>query len=245
MINPPIRFWMPEPIFMKLRTYITAPEPISMVYFISPSSHSVSLYVYPDMVARQWLGMHVPKATKNCLRRRFLCGPCYIKRKWAISSSHKLLFLLISLNIHHKEKCLYKSCRPQRGAHLYPLFFFWDKYKVRFGHCVHFGDSNYKLNLRDKFQHSSAKFHRNMFLFRSWKIRGGDTHTHTRHPHHSFIFVQLPYNQVRAVTESIGLQTDSVWQWCYLRTKTNLESHWVQTPHSKRNRGVEAKHLSM
>jgi hypothetical protein len=26
---PPINFWMPEPIFMKLGTYITAPEPIS------------------------------------------------------------------------------------------------------------------------------------------------------------------------------------------------------------------------
>jgi hypothetical protein len=30
-VYPPIYFWMPEPIFMKLGTYITAPEPISTV----------------------------------------------------------------------------------------------------------------------------------------------------------------------------------------------------------------------
>jgi hypothetical protein len=28
-VAPPINFWTPEPIFMKLGTYITAPEPIS------------------------------------------------------------------------------------------------------------------------------------------------------------------------------------------------------------------------
>jgi hypothetical protein len=28
-VSPLINFWMPEPIFMKLGTYITAPEPIS------------------------------------------------------------------------------------------------------------------------------------------------------------------------------------------------------------------------
>jgi hypothetical protein len=43
----PFNFWMPEPIFMKLGIYITAPAPISTAYFINPSHQSVFLYVYP------------------------------------------------------------------------------------------------------------------------------------------------------------------------------------------------------
>jgi hypothetical protein len=43
---PPINLWMPEPIFMKLGMYITAPEPISTAYFINPSHQSVCLFVY-------------------------------------------------------------------------------------------------------------------------------------------------------------------------------------------------------
>jgi hypothetical protein len=39
---------MPEPVFMKLGTYITETEPISAPYFINPSHQSVSLYVYPS-----------------------------------------------------------------------------------------------------------------------------------------------------------------------------------------------------
>jgi hypothetical protein len=31
------------------------------------------------------LPVHVPAATKNCWRRRFLCGPCRIKGKQAIN----------------------------------------------------------------------------------------------------------------------------------------------------------------
>jgi hypothetical protein len=38
---------MPEPIFMKLGTYIMPPDPISTAYFINPSDQSVCLYVYP------------------------------------------------------------------------------------------------------------------------------------------------------------------------------------------------------
>jgi hypothetical protein len=45
---PSINFWTPEPIFMKLDTYIMAPEPVSTVYFINPSHQSVCLYVYPS-----------------------------------------------------------------------------------------------------------------------------------------------------------------------------------------------------
>jgi hypothetical protein len=42
---------------------------------------STSLSVYPPIVARQRLGKHVPASTKNCRRRRFLCGPFHIKWK--------------------------------------------------------------------------------------------------------------------------------------------------------------------
>jgi hypothetical protein len=59
---------------MKLGMYITAPEPISTVYFI-------------PIIARQRLGKNVT-VSKNThttieelLDRHFLCGPCHIKGK--------------------------------------------------------------------------------------------------------------------------------------------------------------------
>jgi hypothetical protein len=42
-VYPPINFWMPEPIFMKLGTYITAPEPISKASLKNPSHHFVCI----------------------------------------------------------------------------------------------------------------------------------------------------------------------------------------------------------
>jgi hypothetical protein len=46
-VNPlPNNFRMPEPIFMKLGVYITAPEPISIAYFINPSHQSVCVLPY-------------------------------------------------------------------------------------------------------------------------------------------------------------------------------------------------------
>jgi hypothetical protein len=42
--------------------YIMVPEPISTPYFINPSYHSVCLYMYPPLVARQWLGKDVTAA---------------------------------------------------------------------------------------------------------------------------------------------------------------------------------------
>jgi hypothetical protein len=53
---PHIKFWMPEPVIMKLGTYIMASEPISTAHFLNPSYQSVYLYVYPHVVARQRLG---------------------------------------------------------------------------------------------------------------------------------------------------------------------------------------------
>jgi hypothetical protein len=71
---PPINFWMPEPIFMKLGMYIMASEPISTECFINPSHHSVCLCVFPCIVASQRLGWHVPVATNTCNNRRIVGG---------------------------------------------------------------------------------------------------------------------------------------------------------------------------
>jgi hypothetical protein len=46
----------------------------------------VGLSVYLPIVARQWLSKHVPVAMKNCWRHCFLCSPCHVKAKSAISS---------------------------------------------------------------------------------------------------------------------------------------------------------------
>jgi hypothetical protein len=61
--SPPINFWIPEPIFMKLGTCIKVAEPISVAYFLSPSHQSVCLYVYAPIVAKQQLGTNVTIAT--------------------------------------------------------------------------------------------------------------------------------------------------------------------------------------
>jgi hypothetical protein len=45
-VAPP-PFWMPKPIFIKLRTYIMVSELISTAYFIISSHQSVCLYVCP------------------------------------------------------------------------------------------------------------------------------------------------------------------------------------------------------
>jgi starvation-inducible outer membrane lipoprotein len=56
---------MPAVIFIKLGICIMAPEPISKEYFINPSHQSVSLYVYPPVVARQRLGKIVTATTNT------------------------------------------------------------------------------------------------------------------------------------------------------------------------------------
>jgi hypothetical protein len=56
---------MPERIFMKLCTYIMAPEPILTVYSINPSHESVCLYVYPTNVARQRICKNDTEATNT------------------------------------------------------------------------------------------------------------------------------------------------------------------------------------
>jgi hypothetical protein len=53
---------MPDPIFLKLGTYIMALEPPSMTYFLNTFHQSVCLYAYPPIVDRQLLGVHVTAA---------------------------------------------------------------------------------------------------------------------------------------------------------------------------------------
>jgi hypothetical protein len=62
---PPFNFSMPEPIFMKLGTYIMAPEPISTAYFLNPAHQSVCLCVYPSIVIRKRLGKNVTMTTNT------------------------------------------------------------------------------------------------------------------------------------------------------------------------------------
>jgi hypothetical protein len=48
---------------MKLGVYSRASETILVAYFINPSHQSLCLYIYPLIVARRRLGIHVPAAT--------------------------------------------------------------------------------------------------------------------------------------------------------------------------------------
>jgi hypothetical protein len=72
---------MAEPIYMKLGTYIMAPEPISTAYFINPSHQSVCLYVYSLNVARQWLSKNVTVAMNTHATIKELLDACHIKGK--------------------------------------------------------------------------------------------------------------------------------------------------------------------
>jgi hypothetical protein len=56
---------MPEPISMEYGMYIMAPELFSMTYIINPFHHSVYLYVYPLIVAKQQLCKNVTEATNT------------------------------------------------------------------------------------------------------------------------------------------------------------------------------------
>jgi hypothetical protein len=59
-VSPLLNLRISESAFMKLRVYVMALEPISMVRLIDPSHQSVSLYMYPPIVARQQLSKTLP-----------------------------------------------------------------------------------------------------------------------------------------------------------------------------------------
>jgi hypothetical protein len=76
--------------FPRQRIHVTIANLLDASFSIRSVLYQMSLSVYPPTVARQRLGKFVPAATKNCWRRYFLCGPCCITGKYAISSSPNL-----------------------------------------------------------------------------------------------------------------------------------------------------------
>jgi hypothetical protein len=94
----PLNFRIAEPVSVKLRMYIMAPETISVAYFINPT-HQVCLCVSP-FIARQWLGKIVARAmNKHVIREEFLdtsstMQSMLYQEKKAISFSHNFLFWL-------------------------------------------------------------------------------------------------------------------------------------------------------
>jgi hypothetical protein len=70
---------MSESIFIKLGMFIMAPEPISTAYLTNPSYQSVSLYVYPFIVARQLLGTKFTAVTNKYATTEELLDPCGIR----------------------------------------------------------------------------------------------------------------------------------------------------------------------
>jgi hypothetical protein len=102
---PPIKLWMPEPIFMKFGMYIMAPEPISMAYFTNPSHQSVCLYVYPPIIARQRLGKNVTAATNSHATIKELLDASYSVR--SVPYQRKVYYWLFP-ELLFSESYLYK-----------------------------------------------------------------------------------------------------------------------------------------
>jgi hypothetical protein len=130
-ILPPIKFWMPEPIFMKLWVHIMAPEPISTAYLINPSHQSVCLscasllllgkgpvkFILP-FVARQRLGKHVPAAT-NIRKNRKIVGHSRDNEEmleasfsmWSVSCQESRRLILPRTSCYNLHQVLsYLSC---------------------------------------------------------------------------------------------------------------------------------------
>jgi hypothetical protein len=99
---PLINFWVPEPVFIKLGIlYIMATEPVSTAYIINKSLSSVCMSLCTCLLSllghcsvntfpRQWIHATI----EQFWRRSFLCGPCHIKRKWAVISSQNSCFCI-------------------------------------------------------------------------------------------------------------------------------------------------------
>jgi hypothetical protein len=85
---------MPEPIFMKFGMYVMAFEPISVAYFINPSDHSVCLYVYLPIVARQRLDKNVTYLTYFTYLRTYLLTH---SRSWALLEEPRIVAVFICL----------------------------------------------------------------------------------------------------------------------------------------------------
>jgi hypothetical protein len=69
---------MSEAVFMKLGTYVTAPEPISTVYFLNVSHQPVCLYLYRHIIDRQRFAKNVtvPKNTYATIEALCVASCC-------------------------------------------------------------------------------------------------------------------------------------------------------------------------
>jgi hypothetical protein len=92
---PSNNFWIHEPIFIILVTYIMTPESVSNAYFWNPCHRVIPLWLLCNgsvrLLPRQWIR---PQQYRNCWTRRFLYGPCGMKGSYAISSSQNFLLKL-------------------------------------------------------------------------------------------------------------------------------------------------------
>jgi hypothetical protein len=124
--SPPINFWMPEWIFMKLGMYIMKPEPISTAYSINPSYQCVCVSVcvsllsllgkglvkcIPPFIARQRLTKHVPMATNTCNNRSIVgCVSLWV-----------CLCIPLSLLCNNSEKMFPRQKRNVEGIVFYAV----------------------------------------------------------------------------------------------------------------------------
>jgi hypothetical protein len=111
-VSPPLNFWMPEPIFIKLGMYIMATEPIWTAYILNPSHHSVSVCVslfsllgnssvncIPLFIARQRLGENVTAATNTRNNRRIVAHSIFYAVRVVSKASRVLVLLRTSCTI--------------------------------------------------------------------------------------------------------------------------------------------------
>jgi hypothetical protein len=80
--SPPINFWMPKPIFIKLSTYIMAH--LKGALYKSLASMCVLVCFTPlsllgNSSVTHFCANEYTQQYKNCWSRRFLCCPCHIK----------------------------------------------------------------------------------------------------------------------------------------------------------------------
>jgi hypothetical protein len=71
--SPGINFWMSQPMFMKLAMYIMTPEPISTVYFINISHHSVSMCIPLLLLGSSLIKTLLQQQQKNCMHFYAVC----------------------------------------------------------------------------------------------------------------------------------------------------------------------------
>jgi hypothetical protein len=84
---------------MKLGVCIMAPEPISVAYFLNPSHQSVCLYVYPPVIARQWLSKNPPIIARERLGKNVTAA---VNTHATIEELLDVSFCMWSISYHGK-----------------------------------------------------------------------------------------------------------------------------------------------